>query len=127
VTHALLFFCFSTSKGIAVKKIELVKKTVVLVISVGVALVVKNAVRATTPLDVKGISKICIKIGTFALAGMISDKVADYTEEQIDDLIESIQETNKEAAAAIMGESEVEYDKGVKVAMGIVKDPKEKS
>ena len=79
------------------KKMEAVKAVAALVVSAGVGFIVSNIVKATTPADTKVIVKICIGIGSFVLAGLVSDAATDYTEKTIDEAVEMVKDAVKEA------------------------------
>jgi hypothetical protein len=55
-----------------------------IVVSAGVASVVGNAIKASTPDDLKRFKKISITVGGFVLSGMVSGMATKYTNEQID-------------------------------------------
>jgi hypothetical protein len=63
----------------------MLKGALSLAVSTGVGAIVNNAVKHTTPDNVKTLKKICITIGTFALSGMVSDAVCEYTDKKIDE------------------------------------------
>lgn len=73
-------------------KLEAIKNIAKVAVSIGVGAVVGNAVKCTTPEDTKGIGKILVALGSLAVANMISDKAADYTEEKIDETVNDIKE-----------------------------------
>lgn len=74
------------------KKVEILKTAVKIIIPVGVGAIVKNGINATSPSSVSGIKNLCIGIGAFVLSNMVSDKAVDYAEEKIDEGIKSIKE-----------------------------------
>lgn len=78
-------------------KLETVKTAAKLVVSIGVGAVVGNAVKATSPNDMKAITKLAVMLGGCVLGSMVSDKAADYTEEKIDETVETIKEGIEEA------------------------------
>lgn len=85
-------------------KKEMVKAGVKLLVSFGVGTVVTNAVSATTPVGTLGTLKnIGVAIGSFAMSAFASDKISDYADEKIDELIDeakkvvSEDETREEA------------------------------
>lgn len=75
------------------KKLELVKTGVGLVASVGVGAIVGNAIKATTPSDIKTISKLCVAVGSLVLTGILGDMASKYTDDQIDSMAETVRET----------------------------------
>lgn len=46
--------------------------------------------------NAKGIKKVFIKIGAFALTGMVIKSVTDYVESEIDDIFDTIEELSIE-------------------------------
>jgi hypothetical protein len=80
---------------ILMNKLIMVKGAVGLVITVGVGAIVGNAIKATTPSNVKIITKICIGVSSLILSSMIGDFVSDYTEKQIDKGIEFVKGVEK--------------------------------
>lgn len=68
------------------KKIEAVKAVAGFAVSAGVGIIIGNAIKATTPVDTKLITKALILIGGGALGGMVGEKTATYVNEQIDDV-----------------------------------------
>ena len=77
------------------KKIEMVKAVGGLVISAGVAAIVGNTVKASTPANIGAIKKLCIVVGSFVLSDMISDKAVAHAEKKVDDGIASLKEALK--------------------------------
>jgi len=69
---------------------DIIKTATGMLVSTGVGMIVKNAVKATTPEDLKRSKKILIAVGGFALAGMASSASVDYLEGQIDKVNEGI-------------------------------------
>lgn len=65
-------------------------------VSVGVAAIVKNAVKATTPFDYspKLYKKVGITVATFVISSMISDAATTHVEATIDEAVESIKGIN---------------------------------
>lgn len=74
------------------KKLELIKAGIGLVVSVGVGAIVGNVVKATTPADVKTLTKLCIAAGSLVLTGVAGDMASKYTEEQIDSVVDGVKE-----------------------------------
>lgn len=65
---------------------DILKSAITLVASAGVGAVVTNAVKATTPDDLKTMNKIFVMVGTLVAAHAISDVASKYTSEQIDEI-----------------------------------------
>lgn len=72
-----------------------VKGALTFAVSSGVAAVVGNVVKETTPDDFKMVSKIAVGIGTVALSYMLGDMVAEYTSRKIDETIDGVNEAKK--------------------------------
>ena len=64
---------------------DLLKSAVTLIASAGVGAVVTNAVKATTPDDLKTMNKIFVVVGSMVVAHAVSDMASKYTSEQIDE------------------------------------------
>lgn len=62
-----------------------------LVISIGVGAIVTNLIKATTPEDVKKVTKICIGVGSFCVAGMAASAASNKFEGTMDRIINAIQ------------------------------------
>lgn len=61
------------------------------VVSIGAGAVVGNAIKASTPRDLKLIPKVSIAIGGFVLSNMVGDMAAKYAAKSIDDAREEMQ------------------------------------
>lgn len=68
------------------KKLDILKSVAGLVVSAGAGAVVGNAIKASTPEDIKNLNKVLVAIGGFALTGMVGEMASKYTAEQIDQL-----------------------------------------
>ncbi|QFG09154.1 hypothetical protein PBI_SPORTO_46 [Arthrobacter phage Sporto] len=55
----------------------------------GAGIIVKNAIKATTPTDINLIRKVGVTIGGFAVAGIVSDAASRYTGRIIDDCVQA--------------------------------------
>ena len=53
----------------------------------GAGVIVKNAIKVTTPTDIGSMKKIGVFIGGFAVAGIVSDAASKYTGNIIDDCV----------------------------------------
>lgn len=73
-------------------KINIIKQVGSLVISTGIGAIVGNAVKATTPADVRTLKKICIGVGSFILGSMASELATRYAEEKIDHAVYNIKQ-----------------------------------
>jgi len=65
--------------------LDIIKSVATLIISTGVGAIVTNAVKSTTPDDLKLYSKIFVVIGTVAASSAISDITADYSVKKIEE------------------------------------------
>jgi hypothetical protein len=65
---------------------DILKSAVTLIASAGVGAVVTNAVKATTPDDLKTMNKIFVLVGTMVTAHAVSDIASKYTSDQIDEI-----------------------------------------
>lgn len=61
-----------------------------IVVSVGAGAVIKNAIRATTPEDVKKIGKIGIVIGGFAISGLVADAAVKHVDNMTDEFVTAV-------------------------------------
>lgn len=69
--------------------------------SVGAGMIVTNVARATTPLGAGKIYKGFIRLGTFAIGGIVGDKAEAWIGKQVDNIadgIEGVVKAAKEAA-----------------------------
>ena len=73
------------------KALIVVKMVGGLVISIGVGAVATNLIRATTPEDVKKVTKICIGVGSFFVAGMTASAASNKFEGTMDSIIKAVQ------------------------------------
>lgn len=76
-------------------KLELVKTGIGLVVSVGVGAIVGNAVKATSPSDMKAITKFCVGVGSLVLTGLFGDMAAKYTGDSIDSVVNAVKDNIK--------------------------------
>lgn len=73
------------------KKLELVKLGVDVVVGIGVGIISGNALAMVTPVTGGVLTKICTKVGATVLESMMVSKATDYVDETIDDLQEKVQ------------------------------------
>lgn len=78
-------------------KLGLVKNAISFVASVGVGVVVKNAVQHTTPDNLDKLTKVGIVVGGFVVGSMIADQASKYAENQVDEVVDGVNKV-KEAA-----------------------------
>lgn len=74
---------------------ELAKSVATLVASAGVGAIVTNAVKATTPDNLKIATKISIVIGTFVASHAVGDVASSYCGKQIDELNNAVGKARK--------------------------------
>lgn len=72
--------------------ITISKSVVDAVVGIGVGAVVGNAIKMSTPADVKLPTKICITVGGFVLSGLVAHHASKHATEQIDITLEQIKE-----------------------------------
>jgi len=80
--------------------LPIVKGAVGLVTSFGAGAVVGNAIKATTPTDMKLLSKISVSIGGVALSSIAGDQSARYIGEQIQAIADNFIMARKVGKAA---------------------------
>lgn len=69
------------------KKMDIVKSGTKLIVSTGVGAIVGNAIACTTPIGQLGLAMgLSVKVGSFVLSSMVSDKAVEYVEKQIDEV-----------------------------------------
>lgn len=68
--------------------VPLLKIGVDIVTQFGVGTVVGNLIKATTPVATKGLSKLAVTTGKWVLVGIASTAAAEYTDKQIDKIVE---------------------------------------
>lgn len=71
-------------------KMDILKSGIGLIVSVGVGTIAGNAIKTTTPNDMTRVTKFCVGAASLALTGLLGDKAAKYTEDQIDTVVENI-------------------------------------
>lgn len=70
-------------------KKDVIKTVAVVATSIGIATVVKNAIDATTPINITPIGKVVVWIGGFVLTGILGDMAGSYVSKTIDDVAET--------------------------------------
>lgn len=68
------------------KKLETIKAVAGFSVSIGAGIIIGNAINATTPVNVKKITKFFILVGGGAIGGWVGEKASEYVNEQIDDI-----------------------------------------
>lgn len=79
-----------------VDKRQLVKAVTSAICGAGAWEVLSNAIKGTTPSGIGFISKLGVSIGTIVLGSMLSDKVTEYTDNQVDNVFDAIQKSKEE-------------------------------
>jgi hypothetical protein len=69
-----------------------IKMATAFVASAGVSAVVKNAIKATTPIDQKIYNKVMVTVGTVFLSAVLSNQAAKYTSDTIDETARQYEE-----------------------------------
>lgn len=62
------------------------------VVSAGAGAVVGNAIKASTPADLKTTQKVSIAVGGFVLSSLVASVASKHTEAQIDETVSQIQQ-----------------------------------
>lgn len=77
-------------------KLEIAKFAASTVVSIGVGAVFGNAVKMTTPTDLKLIQKISVGVGSAVLGSMISNAATTYVKTKIDEAVGSLTKADTE-------------------------------
>lgn len=72
--------------------VKILHGTTKFVVSTGVGAIVKNAVKATTPEDIKKLSKLSVWVGTAVVSSMVAEAATKYTKEKIDSGIKAVKD-----------------------------------
>lgn len=72
------------------KKREVVKTIISTVASIGIGVIVENAIKVNTPSTIGKITKVFVVVGGIALTGMLSAMADKYIGEQIDEGMNTI-------------------------------------
>lgn len=70
------------------KAFKMIKGGATVLASLGVGLIVGNAVQMTTPAGLSFIKKGLVSVGSVVLSGMVAEKASDYTGKSVDELAE---------------------------------------
>lgn len=68
-----------------------------LIVSMGSGAIITNAVKATTPADLKPFQKVTIGVGAFVLSSMVGGAASQYSSSKIDETADQL----KNAAEAV--------------------------
>jgi hypothetical protein len=74
------------------KKLEMLKTGVKVVVTLGVGAIISNVAKCTTPRDTGKIMKLCIGLGSIVLGGIVTDKAGEYTDKTIDEAVGDVKE-----------------------------------
>lgn len=81
-----------------------VKVIVGIGITIGVTILVKNAVKIIAPQNMNVVKKVCVWMTGVLIAGVVDKVVSDYTNEAIDDITNVIEAGAKEIKEAYIQE-----------------------
>lgn len=70
--------------------IALIKTVTTALVSTGSGMVIGNAVRATTPKTISGLSKILVSVGSLAIGGFVADHVSTYADKKVDEVVDAV-------------------------------------
>lgn len=73
--------------------VKIVQGTTKFVVSAGVGAIVKNAIKATTPEDIKKLSKLSVWVGSAVVSSMVAEAATKYTKEKIDAGIQAVKDS----------------------------------
>ena len=73
-------------------RLDFVKTGLSMLVSVGAGIIVGNAIKHTTPTNMKFLIKLCIGAASVVLTSVSGDIAGKYTEEKFDDAVKSIQD-----------------------------------
>lgn len=77
------------------KKLDILKSATGLIVSAGAGAVVGNAIKASTPADIKTIQKVLVGVGGFVLSGMAGEMASKYVNATIDETAENLSDAMK--------------------------------
>ena len=72
------------------KKLDIFKNIAELAVSIGVGAVVGNAVKATTPEDLRVYSRFAVKLGGVIVSGIAVKQAQRYVRSEIDDIFKKV-------------------------------------
>lgn len=84
------------------KAFQIIKGGATVVASLGVGLIIGNAVQMTTPANLSLIKKGLVSVGSVVLSGMVADKASDYTSKSVDELAEFLDAGTDEDAPVVV-------------------------
>lgn len=67
-------------------KIAIVKSVAGVITSLGAGAVVGNAIKATTPENLKTANAVLVGVGSFVIGGMVADAASNYVKKGIDEI-----------------------------------------
>lgn len=72
--------------------LTIVKGITTTIVSIGAGAVVENAIKATTPADIRNAKRIALAVGGFAISSMVAEAATGYVKEKIDDVVTAFKE-----------------------------------
>ena len=72
------------------KALNVVKCVGGIVVSIGIGAVAANLIKATTPAGTKKLTKLCIGVGSFIVAGMAADAASQEFDNKFDKIVSTI-------------------------------------
>jgi len=69
------------------KKLDIFKSLADLAVSIGVGAVVGNAIKATTPEDLRIYSRFAVKLGGVVISGIVVKQAQTFVRSEIDDVV----------------------------------------
>lgn len=85
------------------------KSIAYILVGYGVGEIMGNVLKEYKP-DAKGVQKMLIKLGAYALTGMVIKSAADYVGGEIDDIFEFVSEISEETKESEGAEKEEDKD-----------------
>lgn len=63
-----------------------------IIVSIGAGAIVTNAIKATSPEDMKLVKKLSVAVGGFVISSMVADAASKYTSEKIDEGVQAVKD-----------------------------------
>lgn len=67
-----------------------------IIVSMGAGAVVTNAIKSTTPADIKTFQKVTIGVGGLVLSSMVGEMASNYTSSKLDESVETVKKSKEE-------------------------------
>ena len=87
------------------KKIEVLKGGIGMIVGTGVSILVGGALMKVTPANLGPIKRLAVKGAGLAISMMAVEKVTDYVEESVDGAVNDIQDIIVNAASTVKEEA----------------------